>query len=647
VQGVTEPLKLPASDTTWTHWLTENIDTGLATATGLLAQLKDGSDLSSAEVLELWNGADIALHNADSLASVFAEVHPDEAVRTLAEDRAQEISRISTDRSLDRDLYQAIAGTDESAGDAGARRLRERTLRDFRRSGVDRGEAVRARLREISERITVLDQDFGRAIRDDMRSIRIRPDQLAGLPQDFIDAHPAGADGLVTITTDSPDVMPFRAFAHDPDARLALTVEFLNRAWPQNDAVLKEMLDLRAELAGLLGYDNWPDYDAEVKMIGTGPAIIEFIDKITAASHDAAKRDYDVLLTRRQQDDPTATSLSRADSIYYEELVRREDFDVDAQEVRRYFDFPRVRTGLLDTTAALFGVEYRPRTDVPVWHEEVTAYDVLIAGEVRGRIYLDLHPRDGKFKHAAQFDLRVGVAGRQLPEGVLVCNLPRGLMEHQHVVTLFHEFGHLVHHVLGGKQHWARFSGVATEWDFVEAPSQMLEEWAWDADILQSFAIDADGTPIPRELVARMRDAAEFGKGYIARTQMFYAALSYLLHRDRPDDLTAAVRELQAEYDMFEYLDGTHFHTSFGHLAGYTSAYYTYMWSLVIAKDMFSAFDRSNLLEPSVAQRYRDEVLVQGGRKDAADLVGAFLGRPYSFDAFERWLDTVPVGRTV
>jgi thimet oligopeptidase len=175
----------------------------------------------------------------------------------------------------------------------------------------------------------------------------------------------------------------------------------------------------------------------------------------------------------------------------------------------------------------------------------------------------------------------------------------------------------------------------------------MLEEWAWDADILQSFAIDADGTPIPRELVARMRDAAEFGKGYIARTQMFYAALSYLLHRDRPDDLTAAVRELQAEYDMFEYLDGTHFHTSFGHLAGYTSAYYTYMWSLVIAKDMFSAFDRSNLLEPSVAQRYRDEVLVQGGRKDAADLVGAFLGRPYSFDAFERWLDTVPVGRTV
>jgi thimet oligopeptidase len=273
----------------------------------------------------------------------------------------------------------------------------------------------------------------------------------------------------------------------------------------------------------------------------------------------------------------------------------------------------------------------------------VAVYDVDTAGGERlGRIYLDLHPRAGKFKHAAQFDLVPGILGRQLPEGVLACNFPRGLMEHSDVVTLFHEFGHLVHHVLGGSQRIARFSGVATEWDFVEAPSQMLEEWAWDADVLRTFATDADGEPIPADLVERMRAAKDFGKAYLARTQMFYAALSYRLHVDRPADSTAAVRELQARYDLFAYLPDTHFQASFGHLEGYTSAYYTYMWSLVIAKDMFSAFDPKDLFAPEIARRYRDEVLARGGSADAADLVANFLGRPYSFDSFAAWLAEVP-----
>jgi thimet oligopeptidase len=183
---------------------------------------------------------------------------------------------------------------------------------------------------------------------------------------------------------------------------------------------------------------------------------------------------------------------------------------------------------------------------------------------------------------------------------------------------------------------------VATEWDFVEAPSQLLEEWAWDASVLRTFAVDADGAPIPADLVERMRAAKEFGKGYQARTQMFYAALAYRLHLDRPRDRTALVRDLQARYDAFDYLPDTHFHTSFGHLDGYGSAYYTYMWSLVIAKDLFSAFDPGDLFAAEVAGRYRDEVLAPGGSADAAELVANFLGRPYSFDAFGAWLAEAP-----
>ncbi|PSR69614.1 peptidase M3 [Nocardia sp. MDA0666] len=638
-----EPLALPAAG--WPDWLGDYVRDRLRTAADTVEQLKAATPGDTADVLGLWNDADIALRGADSAAHLFAEVHPDSEVRRLAEGLVQEVDRARTDRDLDRDLYDIVAATDPSRLDEVSARMREHVLRDFRRSGVDRDEGTRGRLREISERLTVLEQEFGRAIREDVRSIRVAPGTLDGLPADFITAHPPAADGLVTVTTDYPDYLPLRTYARDSDARRALTAEFESRGWPANDAVLHEILDLRAEKARLLGFDSWPDYDADVKMIGSGHAIAEFIERIASAADAAGRRDLETLLARRREDEPTATSIDRSEVGYYTELVRREQYDVDAREVRRYFDFPRVRAGLLEVTGRLFGLEYRP-VDVPRWHEDVAVYDVYADGERRGRIYLDLHPREGKYKHAAQFDLVGGVAGKLLPEGVLVCNFSRGLMEHQHVVTLFHEFGHLIHHVVGGHQDWARFSGVATEWDFVEAPSQMLEEWAWDATILATFAVDETGAPIPAELVERMRAAKEFGKGISVLTQVGYTEISYLLHQDRPADHDPVVIDAVTRHSGIAAVPQTHFQASFGHLAGYTSAYYTYLWSLVIAKDLFSAFDAGDLFEPVVAQRYRDRILAPGGSRDAADSVADFLGRPFTFDAFAAWLDRAPTPHT-
>jgi thimet oligopeptidase len=442
-----EPLALPTDN--WPDWLAARVDALLQTTRDALDALKDGTQRSAEDVLQLWNDADIALRAAESISSLLSEVHPDEAVRSLAEQRAQDVDRLATDRGLDRELFEVLDGIDATGLDEQAYRFREHILRDFRRSGVDRADDVRGRLREISERLTVLDQDFSRIIRDDVRSIRVTPAQLSGLPDDYIAAHPVDADGLVTITTDYPDLMPFRTFARDAAARRQLTFEYLNRGWPANDDVLHEMLSLRDEKARILGYRSWPDYDADIKMIGTGAAIAEFIERIADAAEPAGRRDKQLLVDRQRKDDPGAAELTMADVAYYTELIRREEFDVDAQDVRRYFDFGNVRRGLLEVTGRLFGVEYR-QVDVPSWHPDVTAYDVVGDGAPRGRIYLDLHPREGKFKHAAQFDIVAGISGRQLPEGALVCNLPRGLMEHQHVVTLFHEFGHLVHHILGG-----------------------------------------------------------------------------------------------------------------------------------------------------------------------------------------------------
>jgi len=207
---------------------------------------------------------------------------------------------------------------------------------------------------------------------------------------------------------------------------------------------------------------------------------------------------------------------------------------------------------------------------------------------------------------------------------------------------MFHEFGHLMHHVLGGHHRWVRQSGVATEWDFVEAPSQMFEEWAWSYDTLARFAKHHEtGKPIPKELVAKMRKADKFGLGTQTVQQMFYASISLAFHTADPAklDQLAEVKRLQKKYTPFDYVEGTRFHTSFGHLVGYSAMYYTYMWSLVIAKDLFSAFEAKGLYDSETCRAYRDKVLVPGGSRDAADLVADFLGRPFTMDAWTRWLE--------
>ena len=635
-----EPITLPTTLAGWTDWLEERGRGSLRTAADEIAALKTAHPGDTA-ILQLWNDACIALANAFAVTSLLSQVHPDPDLINLAESIEVEARRFSSDLYLDRVVFEQLSSVRQDPLDDGARRMLTDALRTFRRSGVDVDDATRDRLRTLNERETELGQAFARNIRDGRRAALVPQTALAGLPADFVESHPPDHEGRVRITTEYPDVHPFLTHSRDADARRAVAMEYFNLAWPENDAVLSDLLRLRDEKARLLGYPNWPDFDAEIKMIRSGAEIEKFIHRIAADAYDAGRRDLAVLEARGAEEGIERIDLSSWR--YCFEAVKREQYGVDAQEVRRYFDFARVHQGLLDVTGRLFGLTYEP-VEVPTWHDEVTSYDVLLDapdGSARriGRIHLDLHPRDRKYNHAAQFDLVPGVRERQLPEGVLVCNFNRGLMEHHEVVTLFHEFGHLMHHVLAGRHEWVRFSGVATEWDFVEAPSQMLEEWAWDASVLQVFARDADGNPIPAELVQRMRAADEFGKGFLARTQMFYAALSYKLHLEVPDDLTGRMFGLYPEYSLVAPLEGTHFHAGFGHLEGYSSGYYTYMWSLVIAKDLFSAFDPDDTFDTAVAHRYRDAVLAPGGSRDAADLVEDFLGRPYDTAAFSAWLN--------
>jgi thimet oligopeptidase len=258
-----------------------------------------------------------------------------------------------------------------------------------------------------------------------------------------------------------------------------------------------------------------------------------------------------------------------------------------------------------------------------------------------------MHPRSGKFSHAEMSPVLDGIRGKQLPEAVLICNLPSptasdpGLMEYDDVETFFHEFGHLMHWILGGQQQWAGISGITMEADFGEAPSQMLEEWMRSPQVLATFAHHyKSGEPIPAELVARMNRAAAFGRANTITQQNNYTALSYDIYKGKPQDVDLDVicDSDTLKYTLFTPLPGTHMYASFGHLAGYSSAYYTYMWDKVIAEDFFVQFDHSNLLAGDAPMRYRRVVLEPGGSMSANDLVKNFLGRPQNMIAFQRWM---------
>ncbi|GAA1930087.1 M3 family metallopeptidase [Microbacterium aoyamense] len=630
-----EPLALPTDLAGWTTFATERPAERIARVRDIDERLRS-EELGTLERLELWNDAEVALSEAVSEAYVLSEAHPEASVREIAEAQVQAVESLAASRLLDRELWRAFADADADGLDERAARLLSRLLRDFRRGGVELDDAGRARVAELTDRDTELSLTFSRNIREGRQQITVPAAGLAGLPQDFIDAHPADANGNVTLTTEYTDVGPVMEYATDRDTRIALTRVFRNLGWPVNDEVLAELLAVRAERARLLGFSDWADYETETRMIGTGAEIPTFLAKLDAASLEAATAEYDVLLDRLRQDVPAAEAVTNADSLYLQSVIKREQYDVDAQVVRSYFPFERVLPGILDVTGRLLDIEFVP-LDVPTWHADVRSYDVVRGDDRLGRIHLDLHPRDGKYNHAACFELARGIDGRVLPEGVLLCNFSRGLLEHDEVVTFFHEFGHLVHFILGGRQRWARFSGFETEWDFVEAPSQLLEEWAWDAGVLASFAANADGEPIPADLVAKMRTADAFGRAIGVRQQLAYARVSYHLHVDRPTDLHAATVALQERSTPVRQLDDQHMYAGFGHLTGYGACYYTYQWSLVIARDMLTGFG-DDLMDAAAARRYRELVLEPGGSKDARDLVESFLGRPFAFDAYADWL---------
>jgi thimet oligopeptidase len=588
------------------------------------------------------------LNSAGNLSGILQQVHPETAFRDAATAMTTKVSGAQTALSLNREVYHALSTIDLSHADAATRYYVQRELREFRLAGVDKDDATRAELRRLQDQLTDAQSHFGRNIADGEIVVDFDSSAaLDGLPPDFIASHKAGPDGKIHITTSYPDLFPVLTYATNSGTARKMWEAYASRAYPKNRDVLLTMMKTRYQIASLIGYKSWADYATADRMIGTGPNIAAFLDQVDTALRPTAQREFALLLLEKKKTDPNATEIYSFESSHLNELVRRSQYNFDSQSVRPYLPYADVKQGVFSTAAALFHVSFKQELNVPGWAPDVETWDVIDNGEAIGRMYLDMHPRKGKYSHAEMAPILDGIRGKQLPEAALVCNFPAptptdpGLMDIGDATTFFHEFGHMMHHILGGNQEWAGISGISMERDFVEAPSQMLEEWMQSPQVLATFARNyKTGEPIPAELVKRMNRANAFGRANAAQQQVMYSAVSYDMYKGDPDtiDPDRVIIPDNERYSLYKIIPaGEHFYASFPHLAGYSSGYYTYVWDKVIAEDFFQQFDQNNLLAGPTPMRYRRVVLEPGGSMSANDLVKNFLGRPQNMDAYKKW----------
>ena len=575
--------------------------------------------------------------------TLYREVMADEARRKAGGDCEVRLSSAASKLSLSRAVYDRLKAIPAGRADAATRLYLTRTLADFERSGVALDEAGRKQVQAMQDELAQLATDFESNIANGRKTVSADPAELEGLPADYLAAHKPGADGKITISTDYPDLNPVMSYAKSDALRQRLTQANMTRAYPQNDEKLRRIFELRDQLARRLGRKDYATLILENKMLDTPAKVETLLTDMATIAQPAGERDYAKKLAMLRTMQPDAARVEQWQNGYLGQLVQKQDYAYDRQEARKYFTYNNSRDGILRLTEALFGVQIRP-WKTATWDPAVEAYELFDQGKVIGRFYFDSHPRPGKYNHGNMVPLRNGIAGRTIPVAALVMNMPAGdhatgLMEHGDVNTFLHEFGHMLHGMFSGKQRWAGLSGITTEWDFVEAPSQMLEEWVYDYDTLKGFAVDAQGNPIPRELVDKMNRARYFDLGLGDMRQLALANISLRLHQGLPPaDLGAEVRRLDREYNLVPLMDGSQFHAAFGHLSGYSAIYYTYRWSKVIADDMFTEFAKHGLRDRATAMRYRRLVLEPGGSTPAAQMVSDFLGRPISLDAYREEL---------
>lgn len=550
------------------------------------------------------------------------------------------------------DLYKALkdyAAKKEPLKGEDARLL-DKTLLDFRRAGLELPVKTRDEVRVLRKRLAELESGFGKNINESKDFVLLSKEQLDGTPENFA-AKLERVGDKYKVGVDYPTYFPFMETARDPEARRLLEYKFNNRAVHENLSVFQEALQLRRKAARLLGYKTHADYVDELSMAKDPKTVNAFLGRLRGALKPLGQEELETLLAfKRGMEGRKSDGVFHVwDWRYYDNLLRKTKYEVDSEKVREYFPTDLVVEQMLGVYQRLLGVRFREIPGGLTWNPDAKLFEISDAsgGGPIAYFYMDLFPREGKYKHAAAFEL---VTGRlrtdgtyQKPVSAIVANLDKpspdrpSLLNHDEVETLFHEFGHIMHQTLT-KAKYGRFSGSNVARDFVEAPSQMLENWVWDADVLQSLSgyYKDHSKKLPKELLDKMLAAKNADVGLFNLRQLVFGTVDMAYHgANPPKDTTKLYARVQRDVGLIPMSEGTHPEASFGHLmGGYDAGYYGYLWSKVYAQDMFSVFKAQGIMNPAVGRRYRTEILERGSSRDEMDSLKAFLGREPNETAF-------------
>ena len=582
--------------------------------------------------------------NALGMSGFLSYVSTDKKFRDAANDLQMQISQYMVDVATRRDVYKAIreyTDTNPKLDPVQAKLVKEMLI-GFKNSGMDLNDADLEKFKALNKEKAEYIIKFDKNIQEYKDPLAVTQEQLKGLGEDYIQKLAKTDDGKYLVTLDDPDYVPFMQNADDEQARKELEFKFNRRGGQENVELLEKTLTLRREIAHLLGYKNHAELRLEDRMAKNPKTVMTFLKDLQKKLKPLGKKeDKEMIAYKNSKTGKNSRTLYSWESGYWSNKFRKENLELDSEKIKEYFPSQVVIDGMLDLFGGVFGITFEP-VDIPVWHPDVKAFKIKdkATGELVAYFYMDLYPREGKYKHAACFGLVDGEEKQdgtyQIPFVAIVANLnkPSGdtpsLLKHGEVETLFHEFGHVLHNALT-KAKYSAFSGTSVSWDFVEAPSQMLERWAWDPQVLKKISKHyKTGEPLPDELIKRMIAAKNFGAGGMYLRQDFFAQYDMTLHTaDTTPDSTKLYFALTKKIRGLPLTKGTIPQASFGHImGGYDAGYYGYLWSEVIAEDFFGEFKKHGIFNPETGLKFRREILEKGGTLDEEKMVENFLGRP-------------------